>query len=88
MLAFAGRLTCSSAGRFRGYPAAVPHSAQNFAVALKAALQFEHVLDIGLPHESQNLAPSRTGFWQLPHSTAAGAGGACCAGGGGGAGGA
>jgi hypothetical protein len=43
-----------------------------------AALQFEHVLDMALPHESQNFAPSRTWFWQLPHATVAGGGGACC----------
>jgi hypothetical protein len=56
----------------------VPHSAQNFDVALRVALQFEHVLDMALPHESQNLAPSRTWFWQLPHATVAAGGGACC----------
>ena len=63
------------------YPAGVPHSAQNLDVAPIAALQFEHVLDIALPHESQNFAPSRTWLWQLPHATVAtgaGGGGACC----------
>ena len=81
MSAFAGRLTCCFAGRSGRYAAGVPHSAQNFDVAPKAALQFEQVLDMGLPHESQNFAPSRTWLWQLPHATVAGGGG-----GGGGAG--
>jgi hypothetical protein len=38
----------------------VPHSAQNFAVPLRSALQLVQCLAIGVPQESQNFAPART----------------------------
>jgi hypothetical protein len=46
----------------------VPHSAQNFAVALRSALQLVQCFCMGVPHESQNFAPARTWLWQFPHS--------------------
>src|SRR6516164_2492742 len=69
----------------------VPHSAQNFAVALRSALQLVQCRCIGVPQESQNFAPARTWLWHAVHSTvAAGAGaagaGAAAAGGAAGAG--
>jgi hypothetical protein len=57
----------------------VPHSAQNFAVAVRSASQLVQCLAIGVPHESQNFAPARTWFWQLPHATVP-AGGAAAGG--------
>jgi hypothetical protein len=63
----------------------VPHSAQNFAAAVRSALQLVQCLAIGVPHESQNFAPARTWFWQLPHAivaAGAAASGAGAAGGG------
>jgi len=48
--------------------AGVPHSAQNFAVALRSALQLVQCFCMGVPHESQNFAPARTWLWQFPHS--------------------
>jgi hypothetical protein len=45
------------------------------AVAVRSALQLVQCLAIGVPHESQNFAPARTWFSQLPHATVA-AGGA------------
>ena len=61
----------------------VPHSAQNFAVALRLALQFVQCLLVGVPHSGQNFAPTATGLWQLLQAvvaagaSAAGACGAC-----------
>jgi hypothetical protein len=40
----------------------VPHSAQNFAVGLRSALQFVQCLAIGVPHSAQNFEPTRTGL--------------------------
>ena len=56
----------------------MPHSAQNFAVAVRLALQLVQCFCIGVPHSLQNFAPARTGLWQLPQSTvpAGAAGGA------------
>src|SRR5215469_758191 len=59
----------------------VPHSAQNFAVALRSALQLVQCLAMGVPQESQNFAPARTWLWHSGHSmVAAGAAGAAAAG--------
>src|SRR6516225_8278262 len=59
----------------------VPHSAQNFAVALRSALQLAQCFCIGVPQESQNFAPARTWLWHSGHSTvAAGAAGAAASG--------
>lgn len=56
----------------------MPHSAQNFAVAARSALQLVQCFCIAVPHSLQNFAPARTWLWQLPHATvpAAGAAGA------------
>src|ERR1700722_5992370 len=63
---------------------AVPHSAQNFAVGLRLALQLVQCLLVGVPHSAQNFAPTFTGLWQLPHAIVAAAGaasgGAACGG--------
>src|SRR5262252_6669707 len=72
---------CYPAGGLAG----VPHSAQNFAVAVRSALQLVQCLAIGVPHESQNFASARTWFWQLPQATVPAAGAAAGAGAGGGA---
>src|SRR5215467_9938076 len=65
----------------------VPHSAQNFAVALRSALQLVQCRCIGVPHESQNFAPARTWLWHAVHSIVAAGGGAGAVGAGAGAGG-
>ena len=36
----------------------VPHSAQNFAVGLRLALQLVQCLLVGVPHSGQNFAPT------------------------------
>jgi hypothetical protein len=48
----------------------VPHSAQNFALELRLALQFVQCFCMGVPHSAQNFAPAWTGLWQLAHSLA------------------
>ena len=65
----------------------VPHSAQNFAVALRSALQLVQCFCIGVPQESQNFAPARTWLWHAAHSTVAAGAGAGAAAGAGSAGG-
>jgi hypothetical protein len=50
---------------------AVPHSAQNFALALSMALQFVQCFCVGVPHSAQNFAPTATGLLQLLHATMA-----------------
>ena len=70
---------------------AVPHSAQNFAVGLRLALQLVQCFDVAVPHSGQNLAPTCTGLWQLLHgmvATAAAAGASAGAAAGSGVGGA
>jgi hypothetical protein len=71
-----------TAGQEAGGAVGVPHSAQNFALALRLALQFVQCLCVGVPHSAQNLDP--TGIWlsQLEQAiTAVWAGGwACCCG--------
>jgi hypothetical protein len=49
----------------------VPHSAQNFALALRLALQLVQCFCMGVPHSAQNFAPAWTRLWQLAHSTVA-----------------
>ena len=39
----------------------MPHSAQNFEVAPRLALQLVQCFCVGVPHSAQNLAP--TGSW-------------------------
>ena len=51
--------------------AGVPHSAQNFALPLRLALQLVQCFCMGVPHSAQNFAPAWTGLWQLPHSVIA-----------------
>ena len=51
----------------------VPHSAQNFAVGARLALQFVQCFCIWLPHSGQNFDPTATGLWQLPQAVMAGA---------------
>jgi hypothetical protein len=58
----------------------VPHSAQNFALAFRLALQLVQCFCMGVPHSAQNFAPTWTGLWQLPHSVVAAAAGAAAAG--------
>ncbi len=53
------------AGGAAGRRVGVPHSAQNFAVALRLALQFVQCFCVGVPHSGQNFAPTWTGLWQL-----------------------
>ena len=79
-----------TAGQEAGGAVAVPHSAQNFAVALRLALQLVQCFCVGVPHSAQNLDP--TGIWlsqfeQLITAAGAGAGAAAGAGGCGAAGG-
>ncbi len=50
-----------TAGQEAGGAVAVPHSAQNFAVALRLALQLVQCFCVGVPHSAQNLDP--TGIW-------------------------
>ena len=38
--------------------AGVPHSAQNFAVGARLALQFVQCFCVGVPHSGQNFAPT------------------------------
>src|SRR5215472_6405288 len=64
---------------------AVPHSAQNFAVGLRLALQLVQCFEVAVPHSGQNLAPTCTGLWQLLHATVATAAAASAGAGGGGA---
>jgi hypothetical protein len=52
----------------------VPHSAQNFAVVDKLALQFVQCFDVGVPHSAQNFDPTGIWFWQLLHAIIAAAG--------------
>ena len=55
----------------------VPHSPQNFAVALSMALQFVQCFCVGVPHSPQNFAPACSGLLQVLHAmTAASAAGA------------
>jgi hypothetical protein len=49
----------------------VPHSAQNFALGARLALQFVQCFCVGVPHSAQNFAPAATGLWQLAHSIVA-----------------
>ncbi len=51
--------------------AGVPHSAQNFAAAVRSALQLVQCFCMGVPHESQNFAPARTWLWHSAHSIVA-----------------
>src|SRR5258707_587735 len=48
------------AGYAGGGLAGVPHSAQNFAVALRSALQLVQCFAMGVPHSPQNFQPTRT----------------------------
>jgi hypothetical protein len=62
-------------GQDAGGLAGVPHSAQNFAVADRLALQFVQCFCMGVPHSAQNFEPTATWLWQLEHSAVpAGAG--------------
>ncbi len=54
-----GVLTTAYAdGGLAAAPAGVPHSAQNFALALKLALQLVQCFCVGVPHSGQNFAPT------------------------------
>src|SRR5579871_987145 len=70
------------AGRAGSWPvyagglAGVPHSPQNFAVALRSALQFVQCLAMGVPHSAQNFEPTRTALWHWGHSIVAASAGA------------
>ena len=46
----------------------MPHSAQNFAVGLRVALQLVQCFCMGWPHSGQNFPPTGTWLWQLAHS--------------------
>ena len=50
-----------TAGQEAGGAVGVPHSAQNFEVAPRLALQLVQCFCVGVPHSAQNLAP--TGSW-------------------------
>lgn len=50
-----------TAGQEAGGAVEVPHSAQNFALALRLALQLVQCFWVGVPHSAQNLDP--TGIW-------------------------
>src|SRR5260370_16042472 len=75
------------AGYAGGGLAGVPHSAQNFAVALRSALQLVQCLAMGVPHSAQNFEPTRTALWHCGHSIVASAAGAAAGAAGAGAGG-
>ena len=45
-----------------------PHSAQNFAVGLRLALQFVQCFAVAVPHSGQNFAPTWTALWQFLHA--------------------
>src|SRR5215472_7124304 len=64
------------AGYAGGGLTGVPHSAQNFALALRSALQLVQCLAMGVPHSAQNFEPVRTALWHCGHSIVASAGGA------------
>ena len=66
----------------------MPHSAQNFAVPARLALQFVQCFDVGVPHSAQNFEPTGIWFEQLAHAIIATAGAASATGAGGGAAGA
>src|SRR5580700_4944710 len=65
-----------AAGYAGGGLAGVPHSAQNFAVALRSALQLVQCFAMGVPHSPQNFEPTRTALWHCGHSIVASAAGA------------
>ena len=50
----------------------VPHSAQNFAVAARLALQFVQCFCVAVPHSGQNFDPTGTPLWQLLQAIIAG----------------
>ncbi len=70
-LALAPERRAAVVGYEAGGFAGVPHSAQNFALALRLALQLVQCFCMGVPHSAQNFAPAWTRLWQLPHSTVA-----------------
>src|SRR6202020_672453 len=76
-----------AAGYAGGGLAGVPHSAQNFAVALRSALQLVQCFAMGVPHSPQNFEPTRTALWHCGHSIVASAAGAAAGAAGAGAGG-
>ena len=67
---------CVAPGYADGGLDGVPHSAQNFAVGLRLALQLVQCLAVAVPHSGQNLAPTCTALWQLLHAMVGAAAGA------------